>query len=243
MSSTSDLNPSKLGTKQHWDDVYATELTNFKEIGDEGEVWYHVSDAYFIRFGEDSVEKMADWAQDYIAKDPAPLILEVGAGNGILLFTLQEAGYNGSHILGIDYSEDAVKLARAVGAHRGDGCENVRFETCDFLKDFPAPLVDIEKVGWDLVLDKGTFDAIALGEKDVEGRSPADGYPSRIGQVVKPGGYFLITSCNFTEDELKAKFTTTGTGLRYHSRVPWPTFSFGGQSGNVYATVAFQKPS
>lgn len=233
MSSTSELNPSRLGTKQHWDNVYATELTNFEEIGDEGEIW----------FGEDSVEKMVDWAQDYISKDPSPTILEVGAGNGALLFALLEAGYDGNRILGVDYSEDAVKLARAIGARRGEGCERIKFETCDFLQDLPAPLEDMAAPEWDLVLDKGTFDAIALAEKDAEGRSPADGYPSRIGKVVKRGGFFLITSCNFTEDELKAKYAAAETGLQYHSRVPWPTFSFGGQSGNVYSTVAFHKPS
>lgn len=167
------------------------------------------------RFGEDSVEKMVDWAQDYIPKDPAPSILEIGAGNGVLLFALQEAGYDGNRILGVDYSEDAVNLARIIGAHRGDGCKNVEFETCDFLKDLPAPLQGMVKAEWDLVLDKGTFDAIALGEKDAEGRSPADGYPPRIGQVVKLGGYFLITSCNFTEEELKTKFATPETGLQY----------------------------
>jgi EEF1A lysine methyltransferase 2 len=148
------------------------------------------------RFGEDSVEKMVDWAQDYIPKDPTPSILEVGAGNGALLFALQEAGYDGKKIVGVDYSEDAVKLAHAVGSSRGEGCEDVKFEVCDFLVALPAGLDGSENGVWDLVLDKGTFDAIALGEKDVGGRSPADGYPSRIGQIVKPGGFFLIT-CAF----------------------------------------------
>ena len=174
---------------------------------------------------------MVDWVQDYISKDPAPSILEVGAGNGTLLFALQEAGYDPSKIAGVDYSEDAVKLARAVGTSRGEGCEEIKFEVCDFLKEFPAALDGTENGVWDLVLDKGTFDAIALADKDSEGRSPADGYPPRIGQVVRPGGFFLITctylampplclslnklACNFTEDELKIKFASPETGLQY----------------------------
>ncbi|KIP05857.1 hypothetical protein PHLGIDRAFT_483902 [Phlebiopsis gigantea 11061_1 CR5-6] len=136
---------------------------------------------------------MVDWAQDYIPKDPAPTILEVGAGNGVLLFALQEAGYDGAHMLGVDYSEGAVDLARRVGSSRGDGCADVKFESCDFLKDLPAGLDGTSDARWDFVLDKGTFDAIALADKDAAGRSPADGYPLRIGQVVRPGGYFLIT--------------------------------------------------
>ena len=139
---------------------------------------------------------MVNWVQDYVPKNPAPFVLEVGAGNGTLLFALQEAGYHANRIMGIDYSEDAVKLARAVGSARSDGCECIKFETCDFLKEHPATLEESQGGVWDLVLDKGTFDAIALGERDAEGRSPADGYPLRIGQVVKPGGFFLIT-CSY----------------------------------------------
>jgi hypothetical protein len=33
------LPSSKLGTKDHWDSVYAREIDNYDEIGDEGEVW------------------------------------------------------------------------------------------------------------------------------------------------------------------------------------------------------------
>lgn len=152
------------------------------------------------RFGEDSVEKMVDWTQDNIAKDPAPTILEVGAGNGALLFALQESGYRGSRIQGVDYSEGAVKLARAVGITRGEGCEEIVFNACDFLREYPLPLdgsVSEDVAEWDLVLDKGTFDAIALADKDEHGNAPADGYPPRIGRVVKPGGYFLIVCTSY----------------------------------------------
>ncbi|PIL35587.1 hypothetical protein GSI_02315 [Ganoderma sinense ZZ0214-1] len=227
MSST-DLQPSKLGTKEHWDNVYSSELTNFEEIGDEGEVW----------FGEDSVEKMVDWALDNVPSDSSPFILEVGAGNGNLLFALCEAGYNPYKILGVDYSPDAIKLAQAISKNKstpqvdeaeggGEGAvpaledaDKITFAVCDFLQDDVIPperaAAEAGSVAvWELVLDKGTFDAIALAEKDASDRAPADRYPARIGRVVKPGGFFLITSCNFTEEELKTKFANDVTGLRY----------------------------
>ncbi|KAH8099962.1 S-adenosyl-L-methionine-dependent methyltransferase [Cristinia sonorae] len=230
--SVDDLPPSKLGTKQHWDDVYSNELTNFEEIGDEGEIW----------FGEDSVEKMVDWTVENVPASLNPAILEVGSGNGALLFALVEAGYNPSRICGVDYSDDAIKLAKAIATTKGEEAEEIKFDACDFLTVFPEGLeketgVDV----WDLVLDKGTFDAMALAEKDREGKHPADAYPRRIAQVLRPGGHFLIVSCNFTEQELRAKFVNDVTGLKYHSRIPFPSFSFGGASGNQYSSIAVQK--
>ncbi|OCH94378.1 S-adenosyl-L-methionine-dependent methyltransferase [Obba rivulosa] len=250
--SETDLPASRLGTKEHWDNVYASELANFEEIGDEGEIW----------FGEDSVEKMVDWVLDSMppSTEPPPSILEIGAGNGTLLFALHDAGYAPDRMYGVDYSADAVKLAQAIGRSRQERCEDgdptelkagpaaITFAACDFLNDpvpfspYTASTESGTSAAWDLVLDKGTFDAMVLAQKDDDGRSHADTYPSRVADIVKPGGYFLITSCNFTEDELKAKFTND-TGLSYHSRIPFPTFSFGGKSGNVYSSVAFQKPA
>jgi len=230
--STDELPPSKLGTKEHWDEVYERELTNFAEIGDEGEVW----------FGEDSVEKMVDWALENISPSDKPSILEVGCGNGTLLLGLHEAGYDGAHMAGIDYSEGAVKLAQGIAVERG--APDITFSRCDFLNDTPAPLPyhgDVPE--WDVIMDKGTYDAIALGPKDEGGRSPAAQYPSRVPRLLKPGGVFLITSCNFTEAELKASFCTPETGLVYHSNVRHPTFTFGGHSGSSIVTIAFQKPT
>ena len=35
----SDEDPSVLGTLQHWDEVYCSELRDLQETGDEGEIW------------------------------------------------------------------------------------------------------------------------------------------------------------------------------------------------------------
>jgi EEF1A lysine methyltransferase 2 len=37
--SDEELPPSRLGTKEHWDEVYKREVDVFRETGDEGEVW------------------------------------------------------------------------------------------------------------------------------------------------------------------------------------------------------------
>ncbi|TDL25787.1 S-adenosyl-L-methionine-dependent methyltransferase [Rickenella mellea] len=225
-----ELQPSKLGTKDHWDKVYEEELSNFEEFGDEGEIW----------FGTESVEKMRDWAGEHVPISSQPYILEIGSGNGTLLFSLTDAGYDPSRLFGIDYSPDAVRLATSIAETRGT---TVEFTANDFLKeDTPMPPSPNENEGWNLILDKGTFDAMALATKDDSGQSPHDVYPHKIANALCSEGYFLITSCNFTEDELKEIFAKPRTGLTYHSRIQHPTYTFGGKSGSICASVAFYKP-
>lgn len=171
------------------------------------------------RFGEDSVEKMVDWTLKNVPTTSQPRILEIGSGNGTLLFALHEAGYAASHLSGIDYSPDAVKLARMVAAARSQNGEQVTpFHVCDFISELPPPPPPLPAAAasptppsgqldadadtdtdtgaqgsWDLLLDKGTYDAIALGEKDESGTCPVAVYPARASKLLRENGYFLIT--------------------------------------------------
>ncbi|EJD49036.1 S-adenosyl-L-methionine-dependent methyltransferase [Auricularia subglabra TFB-10046 SS5] len=229
--SDSEFKPSKLGTKEHWDSVYQEEIENFEELGEEGEVW----------FGTETVEKMVEWAEEHMPASKGPTILDIGTGNGVMLFSLADVGYNTRRMLGVDYSEDSVKLARLVAGARN--WPEVAFARSDFLADDPPAPHNMEGPlnAWDLLLDKGTYDAIALAPQGDAGRHPKDVYPERVARLLKPAGLFLITSCNFTEEELKAQFDRPETGLRYHSRIEHPTYTYGGRSGSVCASVAFQK--
>ncbi|KAJ3993172.1 S-adenosyl-L-methionine-dependent methyltransferase [Lentinula boryana] len=229
-----EFESSKLGSKEHWDSVYARELASFREIGDEGEIW----------FGQQSIDKIVQWASQYVPPSDHPTILELGSGNGTLLFFLVEEDYSPKRLCGIDYSSAAVELSKSIAHQRG--AQDILFHTCDFLLQDP-PFISEEQESsgrmdnWDLLLDKGTYDAMALGEKDALGRSPVFLYPSRAARLIKPGGFFLITSCNFTEEELKTNFVTQESGLVYHSSIKYPTFTFGGHSGTKYSSLAFRK--
>ncbi|EGN98883.1 hypothetical protein SERLA73DRAFT_73469 [Serpula lacrymans var. lacrymans S7.3] len=183
--STAELQPSKLGTKEHWDSVYEEEFDNFEEIGDEGEIW----------FGVESVEKMVEWAIEHVPPSPDTSILEIGSGNGTLLFALVDAGYASEQLSGIDYSAGSIKLAQAIAKTRG--AENITFNLCDFLKEDPPLLPqnsqDSRHAAWDLIMDKGTFDAIALMKPDEDGNAPVANYPRHIAELLKPGCLYLIT--------------------------------------------------
>ncbi|EEY22611.1 conserved hypothetical protein [Verticillium alfalfae VaMs.102] len=152
-------------------------------------------------------------------------------------------------MLGVDYSERSVALARQIAAARraaqededkdveseGEGEAHIGFTEWDVLRgDFGAVLDGRQREGWSVVLDKGTFDAVCLsGEQDAAtGR--------------REGGLFLVTSCNWTEDELRAWFEGAGDGgaggkLVMVGRVAYPSFQFGGAKGQAISTVAFQR--
>lgn len=110
-------------------------------------------------------------------------------------------------MLGVDYSENAIELAIEISKERGLE-ERIEFKC--------ANIVTENHMKWagqafDVVLDKGTFDAISLSDELLEdGRRMADGYVQNIVQAVKPGKWFVITSCNWTEEELRRKIEGVG---------------------------------
>ncbi|KAG8770688.1 hypothetical protein FRC12_004122 [Ceratobasidium sp. 428] len=227
---TTELKPSKLGKKSYWDEVYNKEVENFEVDGDEGEIW----------FGEETVEKMLEWTLSNVPTIENPYILDIGTGNGVMAVTLAENGYDAARILGVDYSEPSIKLAKSVAVGRGH--PSIHYAVLDFINETPPAISEGQTDNkWDLLLDKGTYDAIALAEKNDDGTHLVSKYPHKVAEALKTGGLFLITSCNFTEEELKAAFGTADLGLVYHSRIQHPTYTFGGSSGSVCSSVAFKK--
>ena len=219
-------------------------------------------------------------------------VIDLGCGNGSLLFALRDAGWAG-RLLGVDYSERSIALARQIQGARAaglgdedddeddeyesreegekeeeeqeedkdDGAGKIENTPVDFLAwdVLNGPLEKVStcssrddgSAGWDIVLDKGTFDAISLsGERDGAGRRIAEGYRSRALQLLRPGGIFLITSCNWTEAELDEWFAPPARGDgaeategRFYElgKVIYRTFSFGGAKGQAISTMCFRK--
>ncbi|KAJ1443204.1 S-adenosyl-L-methionine-dependent methyltransferase [Sesbania bispinosa] len=252
---------SMLGFQSYWDAAYADELSNFREHGHAGEVW----------FGADVMEVVASWTKALcidISQGRIPnhvddvkaeaseqgdkilsswSVLDIGTGNGLLLQELAKQGF--SNLTGTDYSEGAISLARSL-ANR-DGFSNIKFLVDDVLE------TKLEQE-FQLVMDKGTLDAIGLHP---DGPVKRMMYWDSVSRLVASGGILVVTSCNSTKDELvqevesfnqrksaaaqelevaKDEESCRDPLFRYISHVrTYPTFMFGGSVGSRVATVAF----
>lgn len=140
----------------------------------------------------------------------------------------------------MDYSAQSVELARRVADQ--EGCD-ATFRAWDVLAGPYADVLDgPQRDGWDVVMDKGTFDAICLSDaRGADGRRACEGYAARVAPLVRAGGLFVITSCNWTEDELRAWFASEGAPFEVVGRIEYRSFSFGGHKGQTISTLCFRK--
>ncbi|KHO00826.1 uncharacterized protein MAM_01604 [Metarhizium album ARSEF 1941] len=226
------LAPSELGTKEYWDALYARELSNHaSDPADTGTSWFEDSDA----------ERKTTRFLGALAGAPPKAtasVLDLGCGNGSMLLALRREGWTG-RALGVDYSAKSVALARQVAsssAAAAAASAAVEFAEWDILGGAYAGVLAGEQAGgWDVVLDKGTFDAVSLA-----GRRLCGLYPGRVAPLVREGGILLVTSCNWTEDELADWFAGAGC-FAVAGRVGYRSFSFGGVKGQTISTLCFRK--
>ncbi|XP_033005340.1 EEF1A lysine methyltransferase 2 isoform X1 [Lacerta agilis] len=213
-----EFGPSALGTKEHWDAAYERELKNFKENGAPGEIWQV--------FGEESMTRLIRW----IEKQKIPLdssVLDIGTGNGVLLVELAKSGY--TNLTGVDYSLPAVQLSKSI--MEKEGLPHIKLQVEDILNPSDA-LSDFQ-----VCIDKGTFDAISLNPDNAAQKRKQ--YVNSLHRVLKPGGFFIVTSCNWTKEELLKEFKEAGFLLL--EELPTPTFCFGGRTGNSVTALVFQQ--
>ncbi|KAJ5289959.1 uncharacterized protein N7443_010212 [Penicillium atrosanguineum] len=133
----------------------------------------------------------------------------------------------------IRFEEWDVLGSKACLSPSGDAVE-VTGEVLDW---FPY-----QQGGFDIALDKGTFDAISLAD-DAKETMVCERYPDIARRLLRRGGFLVVTSCNWTEDEL-VKWFTGAEGkdrLVVWGHVEYPRFRFGGHEGQGVCTVCFQR--
>ena len=177
-----------------WDETYKSELANFADNpDDEGEIW----------FGEDALYRVLAWFDRN--RDLVPLtasILDLGCGNGVTCLHLLGEGF--TDVTGVDYSPEAIELARKIAAKHGYSTTQVKFETCDILADPADATLPLHGRTFDVLFDKGTYDAVSL---DPEGaKIQRDKYIANVRGMLNDGAFLVITSCNWTKDELLLHF-------------------------------------
>ncbi|KAL6713297.1 Protein-lysine N-methyltransferase efm4 [Lecanora helva] len=241
-----NLPPSSLGTKTFWDTTYIHDLTlSTTTPTHTGQDWFSDSAAS---------QKILSYLSSPSFPSPnnplsktSTTFLDLGTGNGEMLFLLREAGWRGK-MVGVDYSGGSVEFCRRrigerVRVQGEEEGEEIVFEEWDIIQDEPRGEWE---GGFDVVLDKGTFDAVSLNEEvDARGRRVVEGYRERVERLVKRGGVMVVTSCNWTEEELRGWFEgEEGEGegkLVMVGRVEYPVFRFGGHTGQSISTVCFRK--
>ncbi|XP_045463526.1 EEF1A lysine methyltransferase 2 [Harmonia axyridis] len=207
-----ELHSSKLGTLEFWDQRYEEEKNSFQTHGDPGEIW----------FGEESAERVINWlSNNGIPKNS--YILDVGCGNGMFLIELAREGF--SQLFGVDYSQGAIDLAKSIADKQ----------------EFSSIYYSVENILeglrgiYDIIHDKGTYDAISQSENPKQNREL---YLNSVFNSLRSDGYFIITSCNWTQSELDEQFSIKFNTFKV---IPTPQFKFGGSVGSLITTIVYKK--
>lgn len=209
-----ELNESELGRVEYWEKCYEDELNQFDRFGDAGEIW----------FGHDIVNRLKKWLNNSNLVKQEAKIVDLGCGNGMLLVELATEGFE--NLTGLDYSENAVTLCKKVAEKHK---MNINFMKCDILDSLNSV--------YDVILDKGTYDAISLSKDSKANRTK---YKQNVHCSLQVDGFFIIVSCNWTQDELVDFFKPNFSLMEI---IPTPQFTFGGKVGNVVTICVFKKIS
>lgn len=168
-------------------------------------------------------------------------VLDLGTGNGHLLFELNEellqrSIANSFTYTGIDYSPDSVAFCKELAPSKYPN-GSFTFDLVDLLSQ-DEPFLNNK---FDIILDKGTLDAIALNQDPIPGfdKIGMDIYASQVVKMMSSKSILLVTSCNFTEDEL-IKIITSNTSLKVMKRIAYPSYEYNGVKGSTICSVSFQ---
>lgn len=252
------INTSELGTKEYWERFYETELENLEADGEDGECW----------FGVPLLRRLVAWtrAQEQAGRlRKADRILDVGCGGALFLIELAQAGFG--QLIGVDYCEKAIRLARGMLQTRADELAaaepaaqsepadqpSIRLLQLDLLAE-PAErqrqaAAQQEPLPSDcrLVFDKGTYDAVCLNPTPEQPLAELQRrYRAYLASALRPDGWFMLVSCNWTRQELLEQFVdrpqpAEPLRLDLFDEIQQPKIQFGGKVGSTVTCLIFRR--
>ncbi|CAB4054566.1 SLC25A2_15 [Lepeophtheirus salmonis] len=155
-----------------------------------------------IWFGEDSLNRACQWMEENMP-DPNTDILDVGSANGATSIEL--------------------RLNHGFNNITGEGCSNLKFEVRDLCADTLDPGDSVLRPNhFGAIFDKGTYDAISLCPKDAT--TLRNNYIKNLSRLLSDEGYLVLTSCNWTESELRDHFKPY---FEFEHIIPTVSFQFG----------------
>lgn len=234
----------------YWDEHYGSELRNYKETGDEGEVW----------FGRGLNRKIVEWIVNYASEQqeakhrPVTRILDVGCGNGFTLCRIAKlwtlkGKLDIDHrldLFGVDYSQNSIELSKEIASEQGvknTDCFSLTFRQGNFLK-LHEDLSTIDNKTFNYVIDVGTYDAICLLNSNSTSalHEAKQNYLKSLRKVSCAGKcIFILASCNNTEEELGQLFLVDKTlPHKMLAKIETPKLQFGGKEGSQVTCLIFE---
>lgn len=123
-------------------------------------------------------------------------IIDIGCGNGISLVDFATSGFK--RLTGIDYSQKAIDFAREILNDKG--LSDVELRVLDMTNHLDCT----DTFQFKVAHDKGTYDAICLDPLD--SLTKRQNYKENVRNILQKDGYFVLTSCNWTSEELIKDF-------------------------------------
>ena len=177
-------------------------------------------------FGSGCEGRLIKWFRQNVPTNHS--IVDVGCGNGAFLSRLHEEGY--TSLCGMDYSLPGIRLAQSKLSFK---CPLLHVDILD-----GSQLQSSALERYDVVFDKGTFDAIslqALDDTDDRMAVLLPKYAKSIKRLLTPNGKFIITSCNWSMAELTSMFND----FALIGTVPHRAFTYGSRQGQDVTTCIF----
>jgi len=202
---------SKMGQKTYWSHAY--------EQGWETEGWFQAE----TDCTPDILKMIEQEVGTRLGTNPFRCV-DLGCGSGDMLLSLLRMGCR--DIVGIDYIQKAVdivvhKLAQEVKATSQTISGGYRLlSESQKVELFADDILNPKACNYgsfDLLHDKGTLDAILLGE---EGN--VEKYLAAIEGLASPNAIAVITSCNLTLEELVELLEITGSWKLSQRSYPLP---------------------